>query len=588
MRYVFFSLLLLLSFFSTIQAQNKPGTLDKSFGEGGRVITSFKDGSFQCYNAAKAPDGKIVTSGTFYADRKNFGFLAVRYLPNGMPDYSFGDSGKVVTNLGYDNQQPIGLAVQKDGKVIVAGYVVSSNFGDYTDIAIVRYNADGSPDQSFGKKGIVISDFGKNDYAYAAAVQEDGKIVIAGNNQRQYFLAARYLPNGTLDTSFGTNGAVITDMGGLAYAYAVQIQPDGRIILAGNQNTIFALVRYLPDGALDKSFGSGGKVKTDFPSGTEGIEDIALQKNGSIVAAGKEENRFTNNMNLVQYTPNGRLDSSFGTAGKTTLYFDDPYSLTAGVDIDNDGKIVLFGTISSDASIYRNIVVARFGADGTPDSSFADNGRQLTSFGIPSATAVAGFIDDNGKIVMAGLAVESETSQELVVILARYNSDTKDQPLAIRIKRWLQHHGISWQGSSNIRYYAVQRSPDGIVYKEIAKLLNTSNTYEDATALTGSSYYRLAAIAKDGSRTYSNTVLIDESAQVKMFPNPVKDNLQLQGLPSTGKTNISIIDINGVIRTQATATGSAYSINTAMLQHGHYLVKLQHGDTITILPFVKE
>ncbi len=146
------------------------------------------------------------------------------------------------------------------------------------------------------------------------------------------------------------------------------------------------------------------------------------------------------------------------------------------------------------------------------------------------------------------------------------------------------------EGGNNIHYYAVQRSVNGITYKEIGRAAKKGgiNNYEDDASVAGNSYYRIAAIGWDGSRTYSNTVLIPDLQQAKIFPNPVRNNLQVQGLPANGKTNVSIVDWNGNVRNTATATGSNYSVNTANLNAGSYLLKIQHNGTVTTQAFVKE
>ncbi len=583
MKYVFF-LFILLSFPGIVDAQ--PGTLDKTFGVNGKVLTSSATGYFDCKAAASQSDGSIITIGEVnFLDSNTNDFFAIKYSPDGIMDSSFGNKGiAIVKGSGFGQA----VAVQGENKIIIAGYFFDL-FGPYY-INIARLNANGSIDSSFGTNGTIKTLAGEN--SHAIAIQPDDKILIEGYNKGNV-LTLRYLSDGTPDASFGNHGVVETSFGsGVSSGNAIAVQPDGNIVVAGDGAGTTLFGRYKSDGSLDATFGKGGKVIADVTEGFDNVSDIALQQDGKIVAVGTMAilgDLFDSVSTIVlRYLPDGSLDKSFGNNGFTANKLPNNAALKAVV-IQSDDKIVTCGKVDDETGTVAHFLVERYTKDGSIDSSFGNNGYQTTEMDYDDGANTV-ILQKDGKIVLAGSAYTGKTGpSEYAVALARYNNvgNTK-QPLAIRIRRWLQHHGISWQMGNNIRYYAVQRSSDGIVYKEIAKLGNSSNTYEDATPLGKESYYRVVAIAKDGSRTYSNTVLIEESQQVKMFPNPVKDNLQLQGLASTGKTNISIIDVNGVVRIQATATGSTYSINTAMLQHGHYLVKLQHNGTITTLPFIRE
>jgi uncharacterized delta-60 repeat protein len=255
------------------------GSLDPSFGQGGKVTTSFQ---LAAAVVAIQTDGKIVGAGSSY-DRS----LLARYTAHGKPDPNFGKGGKVVPAIA-----PLGLAIQPDGKLIVAG-------GDYVggseDFALARYNPDGRLDTSFGDGGKVLTDFTRNpncsdceksnETANAVTLEPDGKIIAAGRSDANGsydsmghssddFALARYTSDGTLDQSFGRDGKVLTHFVGQqrkpssSIAQAVVIQTDGKIVLAGLGNGYdFALARYTPSGRLDGSFGRGGKVLTDFTLG---------------------------------------------------------------------------------------------------------------------------------------------------------------------------------------------------------------------------------------------------------------------------------------------------------------------------------
>ena len=206
----------------------------------------------------------------------------------------------------------------------------------------------GDLDSTFGTGGKSTTDFSSSEYAHAVAVQADGKVVAAGTasvggtpNVNYDFAVFRYNANGSLDTSFDSDGKVTTrisnDYHNYDAAYAVAIQTDGRIVVAGSSDLgggSFALVRYNPDGSLDASFGSAGIVISTTIYGA--IFDIAIQPDGKIVAGGS-------NFTIVRYNPNGSLDASFGTGGIVTTSFGMDVQEAYSVAVQTDGKIVAAG-----------------------------------------------------------------------------------------------------------------------------------------------------------------------------------------------------------------------------------------------------
>lgn len=286
------------------------GSLDTSFGIDGKVTTDFGTSRDIARAMAIQVDSRIVVGGVT-SDGNNKDFALARYNPDGSLDTSFGVGGKVITDLGTINEDLFDLAVQPDGKIVVFGPHTSSSFID--DFVLVRYNSDGSLDTSFGTEGKVSALFGSNngsnnDGPRALAIQSDGKIVLAGiifNGANHDFALARYNTDGTLDTTFGTGGMVVTDFGNNDSdgATALAIQPDGKIVLAGSARTSnnenFALARYNTDGTLDNTFGTDGRVTTDFGSDTDFALAVAMQADGKPVAAGHSPVGF---LALARYT----------------------------------------------------------------------------------------------------------------------------------------------------------------------------------------------------------------------------------------------------------------------------------------------
>jgi uncharacterized delta-60 repeat protein len=343
-------------------------------------------------------------------------------------DPTFGSGGRVTTSFFGVFDRAWAAAVQTDGKIVAAGDAVDSSIRDF---ALARYNTDGSLDPTFGVGGeVTTSFFGSNDEARAVAIQGDGKIVVAGwalNASTDWdFALARYKTDGSLDSTFGTGGKVTTDFFGFAdFANAVAIQGDSKIVVAGDAahsftsptNYDFALARYNADGTLDSTFGSGGKVTTEFSGNDDSAQGLAIQGDGKIVAAGfAVVTAPVGDFALARYNPDGTLDTAFGTGGKVTTDFRGGSDAAHGVAIQGDGKIVAAGV---NAIGNGDFALARYNADGTLDGTFGTGGRVSTGFlgDRDSATAVA--IQGDGKIV----AVGSANGTDYEFALARYNPD---------------------------------------------------------------------------------------------------------------------------------------------------------------------
>ena len=328
-----------------------PGDLDTTFGAGfGMVRTAIGTGIDLGNAIALQPDGKIVVAGYCW-NGSDYDFCLARYLANGTLDTSFGSGGTVITPIGSANDYGRAIALQPDGKIVVAG--ICRGASDQ-DVCLARYQANGSLDTSFNLTGKVISPIGSSgDSAQAIALQPDGKIVVAGrcyNGNNVDFCLARYHPNGALDTSFDSDGKVITPIGSSGdSAQAIALQPDGKIVIAGycyiGSNDNFCLARYHPNGALDTSFDSDGKVITPIGSSSNSAGAIALQPDGKIVVAGRCDNGGNDDFCLARYQANGTLDTSFGSAGNGKVIT----SIGSGNDQANalalqpDGKIVVAG-----------------------------------------------------------------------------------------------------------------------------------------------------------------------------------------------------------------------------------------------------
>ena len=265
-------------------------------------------------------------------------------------DASFDTDGIVTTNIGANSEFGRSVVMQTDGKILVAGY---TDNGSDSDFALARYNSDGSRDNSFGTGGIVTTNIGTDDGGYSVALQPDGKILVAGYSSTVSatgFALTRYDTNGSLDTTFGTGGIVTTPIGTEAGGYSVALQPNGKILVAGYGNPggvySFALVRYDTNGSLDTTFDTDGNndgiVTTPIGTNARGYS-VALQPaDGKILVAGYTGVPGTGGFALVRYDTNGSPDNSFGTGGvvTTTIGTDD---VGLSIALQPDGKILVAG-----------------------------------------------------------------------------------------------------------------------------------------------------------------------------------------------------------------------------------------------------
>jgi uncharacterized delta-60 repeat protein len=374
--------------------------LDSSFNGTGIVTTPIGAGNDYGISAAIQGDGKIVLAGESY-NGSDYDFAVVRYNSDGTLDNSFNGTGMVTTSFGSSDDIGISVAIQGDGKLVVAGYsMIGSNY----DFTVARYNSDGSLDTSFNGTGKVITDIGGSlNLGHSVAIQGDGKIVVAGwaaNGFFYDFAVVRYNSDGSLDTSLNGTGKVTTSIGTSdAQAFSVAMQGDGKIVAAGlcafNGQDDFAVVRYNSDGSLDTSFNGTGKVSTAIGSSQDIGESVAIQSDGKIVVAGQSYIGSNYDFAVVRYNSDGSLDSSFNGTGKVTTPIGISDDTGSSVAIQEDGKIVVAGTSSGD------IAVVRYNSDGSLDTSFNGTGKVTTTIG-GLEYAYSAALQADGNIVVAG------------------------------------------------------------------------------------------------------------------------------------------------------------------------------------------
>jgi uncharacterized delta-60 repeat protein len=423
------------------------GDLDPGFGHAGQLLIDFNQSTDLARGVALQPDGKIVVVGQTYTnnDYSTEDFAVSRHLPDGTLDPSFGGGdGKVTTDFPGLAAVASSVVVQPDGKIVVAGGAFPL-FTFLGDIAVVRYNPDGSLDTGFGGSGIVITNFGTTgSYAFDVALQSDGKIVVAGTHfvafqpseqsSNTNFALVRYNGDGSLDTGFGDlGGGTSTDFnGGNDDAFSILVQPDGKLVAVGSAISQtdyydFAAARYNANGSLDSGFGTGGKVELDFGNHDfDRAHAAALQADGKIVAAGFaiSNGGLTQPFALARWNANGTLDSGFDGDGKAEIDFGSFLQAAWDVLVQPDGKIVTAGYPNSEGS-DSDFLLARQLPNGALDPSFGTGGKVRTSFGDLNGGAEGAVLQPDGRVVAVGWqATFSDVSNQWSQFaLARYLGD---------------------------------------------------------------------------------------------------------------------------------------------------------------------
>lgn len=387
-------------------------SLDPAFDQDGIVITDFGTEEDICRDIALQSDGKIVAVG--YNDEGLFALA--RYNPNGSLDESFDGDGKVTTVVGSPGSRAHAVAIQNDGKILVAGY--GSN-GNNIDFAVVRYNSDGSLDTSFDNDGIVLTNFGEfsNDRAFDIIIQEDEKIVVCGYNTDQEtgrdFAMVRYNLNGSLDITFNATGMVSTPIEiAVDEARSINIQNDGKIVLAGfSFDSVirnFTVVRYNSNGTIDNTFDTDGIVTTSITSYDDAAYSAALQSDGKIVLVGYTSGE-TYDFALMRYNTDGSLDNTFGTGGIVITPIGNSADLAYSIIIQEDNKILVGGQADFNDTAFA---LLRYNPDGSLDDTFDNDGIVTTQIGPiwSEDLAFSMLLQPDGNIVLGGQTSDSDNT----------------------------------------------------------------------------------------------------------------------------------------------------------------------------------
>ena len=592
---------LCLFFALTLCTNAQPGSLDPTFGEDGKVIID----SLASEAATQLKDGRIVTYSTPFL---------VALFPDGKVDTSFGEKGKVNTNALSKKYIFYGIAEQPDGKIILGGM----NPYDYV---LLRYNKDGSIDESFGNAGTMITDLGGDEDVFAILTQPDGKILVTGARSdypgggwRPYI--SRHNTNGSLDKSFGDGGKWIF-LNFYGYSQSIALQTDGKILIGGDLNTYdtksFLVARFNTNGIPDSSFGTNGISLSNVGEKNDYLRSIAVQADGKIVGAGSDGYEdffnFQRNFGVIRLNTDGSLDKEFGEEGTVSIQFGERSGIPNAVLIQANRKIIITGLISPNTIDFG---LVRLTPEGNLDEDFGAGGIVVTDIK-GSDEPSAAFIEKDGKILVVGRSYDYGFYYDLS--LARYLGDPIETTPIAKIKYWLKDKYVNWQGiysSGAISYYTLERKTGtGGSFAQIAKVQAKSVTINAESAVyaynlanaaaansTQTNYYRIKAISTDGSFVYSdvfNDSFLPHAATLTITPNPVQSTARLNGLQAGVNSVIKVLNRNGHVVFSGKTSGTSYSINTSGLKSGVYYVNVASPNTseggepkVEKVSFVKE
>ncbi len=437
----------------------------------GIAITDVSLSNDCAYSVVVQTDGKIVVAGSNGND-----FSLVRYNIDGTLDKAFSDDGIVITQIGTDTDVAHSLALQSDGKLLVTGY---ANMGGTDDIALVRYNVDGTLDTTFGVNGIVTtSTSNSDDHGFSVQVMPNGKIdVIGGTAYSSAGLAViRYNENGTLDTNFSSHG-ISTNTPKALYldqVFAGTMQPDGKVLIASTRwsENGFSITRFNGDGSLDPSFsGDGTAILTTGLIDRNGPGGIALQPDGKVLVTGTRFNGYSSGeFILIRLNIDGTLDTSFsgdGIANTPMLGNTEGRSIV----VQANGKILVAGV----TNYPDDFAIVRYNEDGTLDTTFAEDGILISSFSNLDNGAYAMALQGDGKILVVGQSFNGANQD---VAVARYNANgSLDTTFAIAGSNSL---GGTIGYTENAAAIALDSSV-AIYDSELAALANGAGNYSGAS-----------------------------------------------------------------------------------------------------------
>lgn len=488
---------------------------------------------------------------------------------SGSLDQSFKGNGIITGNYTSGNNSADAMVIQPDGKIIVAG---ATGYSSGINTGLSRFNTDGSIDTTFGIDGKM--NFSSNwikSYIYDMHLQSDGKIVVGGyryNNTEGDFLLARINVDGTMDTSFGTNGVATFDNGGSEVAESFEIMQDGNFIISGYTDDNFTMAKVKSNGSIDQTFGQNGWLIAEFVDLPTYSKSTSINAAGRIVLAGFGMDGYTNKavFAVMAFNPDGTMDSSFGEDGKVSFHvgYDNDFGLRV-LQLE-DGKILIGGHSYFDKWPLRyEIAVTKLNADGTFDMSYGTEGIFKTRFLEDGENYLQDMaLQEDGKLVITGTANEDGANDFGVTrVTANGQLDETFGESGKVITKIDDNYGVS---------YNIALQSDG-------KIVVSG----DAVPFDGGNAQFFIA------RYLNPTLAVQDvkNATVALYPNPASDQITLDWKGSTKEYQAEIYNMVGQ-KVMTSKVLNKSSINVSSLVKGSYFVKLNGDGKSTTLQFIKK
>ena len=569
-------------------ASSTPEFLDSTFGTNGIVRADYNDGyGEEIRDMVLQPDGKIVAAVEENCQFAcpNKGFAVVRHNANGTLDHTFNGTGFVRIPAGQVRADAEAIALQTDGKIVVAG--TSQDVDRSGRFAMARLHANGTPDLDFGINGVVITDLATPDEdVLDIAIQPDGKIVLVGRNEEfgttgleRRWVVIRYNADGTLDTDFAPNGTgVYNPLTHLGWATSVALQPDGKIIVAGQKASDVSVLRLNEDGSPDLTFGTAGYASVDLSSNSIAA-DVAVQPDGKIVATGEYDRNASPLMFVVRLTATGFPDNSFGAVGYIQPNWGYSEIDINRIVIDSDNKVLITG-VAQFPNNEDDIFLTRFNIDGSWDTHFYSTGHiRLEDPGDEEALAMV--LTAEGMVLIAG---RDDITNPRQALLLRINSaaprvmttptiapvPTSTNPVVVRAAATTAPTSVSYRAANKrvtLRWGAVSSAASYVVTttRGVQVCATTATSCVVNRLRNGRAYsYNVFAVNADGVRSATSTrVSARPGFQVKRTTVKTKRSVSLSSIvttPSKGRKTWTVTSgacrINGARLVTATKRGS--------------------------------
>ena len=568
----------------SIVCYGQAGSLNTQFN-GAILAASFGPSHSIAEDIAVQPDGKIVVAGHTIVNGVS-NMAIVRLNPSGTLDNSFGTGGKVVINIHPSGSWLQAVALQNDGKIVVGGSCGNSS---QVNFAILRFLTNGNPDPGFGTNGVVTANVDTYSYLKDLLIQGDGKIIVAGEAAdvaSSDYAVARFLSNGSPDATFSGGSVIINILGG-DYVKTIKQLSGGKYIIGGSSSFQFSMVKLNANGTLDENFGNSGKVTTIVGGipGNDNCLAIDLQADGKIIAVGEGSNAGTlSDVAVLRYTINGQLDNSFANNGVYLADFNGSFDQASAVAVLTNGKIVIGG--NTNVAGHPQVFVARLTQTGNLDPSFGNGGQTTVAVGNEAyayAMALKGL-----NIYIAG--VEKNVPNKMMAVA--FNNDVGPLPVrfsSFTVQKEGSRVLLKWQTEfeEQTKSFIAEKSNDGSSFTTLAEVAATGNSNStreyraiDEKPFPDITYYRVRAVDLDGSFSYTKILYVkNEGKVIEVAPNPAGSFSQVQ-FPGgiKGLVKIELFDMSGRMlkssNVQMDGNPLSFAINMSELKAGSYVLKL--------------